>query len=145
MAPVVAALHFILAFTLVACLAIELALLRAQAERIHFSTLAKVDALYGASAGLLLLVGLYRATHFEKGWAYYAHSGPFLIKLALFALIAVLSIYPTVKFFQARRGDVQLAHATLNRIRKIVLLELMLVGVLIVCASYAAKGIGVVT
>lgn len=142
---VAAAIHFLLAFMVVACLAIEFALIKMPRERISFRTLARVDALYGLSAGLLAVVGLYRAISLEKGWAYYSHSLPFLIKLSLFAFIAIASIYPTMHFFRARHGDRLLDHAVINRISTIIGLELVLVVALIICASLAAKGIGVVT
>ena len=145
MTVAIPALHFLLAFVLVACLAVELTLLGAPPGRVPFPALAKIDALYGLSAGLLLAVGLYRAINLEKGWAYYSHSLPFLIKLGLFAAIAIASLYPTVHFFRARRGDKHVDQVTVDRIRKVVHIELALVGALIVCASLAAKGIGVVT
>ncbi|MFC0717065.1 DUF2214 family protein [Luteimonas padinae] len=145
MFPTFAALHFLLAFALVACLSAELALLKAPAERISYTALAKIDATYGASAGLLIAVGLYRAIYLEKGWAYYSHSLPFLIKLTLFAAIALLSIYPTIQFIGARRGDKIMEQRTIANIQKIIHIELMLVVVLIVCASLAAKGVGFVT
>lgn len=144
MPAIAAALHFLLAFLLVACLAIELALLKAPAARIPFPTLARVDAVYGLSAVLLLAVGLYRAIGLEKGWVYYSHSIPFLAKLGLFAAIAIASIYPTIQFLRARRGDKAVPQATVDRIRRIVRLELWLVAALVVCASLAAKGIGAI-
>lgn len=139
----VAALHFLLAFTLVGCLACELALLNAaKAEPRYFRTLARIDVLYGASAGLLLAVGLLRAFQFEKGWAFYSHSWPFVLKLTLFAVIALLSIYPTVQFFRARRGETPLSASALNMTKRVLLLELAAVAALIACASLAAKGLG---
>src|SRR5690606_23497706 len=74
------------------------------AGQLPFASLAKVDALYGLSAVLLVAVGLYRALHLDKGWEYYSHSVPFIIKLSLFGVIALLSVYPTVQFIRARRG-----------------------------------------
>src|SRR5690606_10376354 len=49
------------------------------AGQLPFASLAKVDALYGLSAVLLVAVGLYRALHLDKGWEYYSHSVPFII------------------------------------------------------------------
>lgn len=139
-----AALHFLSAFTLVACLGVELALLRGPPDQLRFASLARVDALYGVSAVVLVAVGVYRAVYLDKGWEYYSHSIPFLLKLALFGAIALLSIHPTVQFIRARRGDRQVAPGTVRRIRGIVTLELVLVAALIICASMAARGIGFV-
>jgi hypothetical protein len=51
---------------------------------------------------VLLVVGLLRMFLFEKGGVYYLHSGPFLTKLALFALLGLLSIGPTRRFLAMR-------------------------------------------
>ena len=60
--------------------------------------LQRIDALFGASAGVLLVVGVLRVFYFEKGAAYYFHSAPFIAKLVLFVAVGLLSIYPTVTF-----------------------------------------------
>ncbi len=52
----------------------------------------------GASAGLLLVVGLLRVFYFEKGAAFYFGNAFFLAKLALFVVVGLLSIYPTREF-----------------------------------------------
>lgn len=137
-----AALHFLLAFTLVACLAAELTLLRGPPQQLPFASLARIDAVYGLSAVLLVAVGLYRALFLDKGWQYYSHSVPFILKLSLFGAIALLSIYPTVQFVRSRRGGRSVTAETAGRIRKIVVAELVLVAALIICASMAARGIG---
>lgn len=137
-----AALHFLLAFTLVACLAAELALLRGPSAQLPFSSLAKIDAVYGLSAVLLVAVGVYRALFLDKGWDYYSQSIPFILKLSLFGLVALLSIHPTVQFIRARRGGREMTPQAVRRIRMIVALELVLIAALIVCASMAARGIG---
>jgi uncharacterized membrane protein len=55
-----------------------------------------------ASAGVLLGLGMLRMFLFEKDGVYYLHSGPFLTKLALFALFGLLSIGPTRRFLAMR-------------------------------------------
>ena len=56
------------------------------------------DAVYGVAATVLLVVGLLRVFYTEKGAAYYFASFTFLAKLALFVVVGILSIYPTIKF-----------------------------------------------
>jgi putative membrane protein len=85
--------------------------------------------------------------HLEKGAAYYFHSIPFLAKLSLFAIIGLLSIYPTVQFLKwrtaVRQGQAPvLADDTRRRIRRVIHLELAAVVVLILCAALMAKGVG---
>jgi putative membrane protein len=129
----VAFVHHLLAFTLIGALV---------AERVLFSPtptrrLRVIDAVYGASAGLLLLVGLARALWLEKGAAFYFANPFFLAKLTLFVLVGVASIYPTLMF---RKPAMTPAQAL--RVRRILDLELTGVVAILFCAALMAKGIG---
>ena len=118
--------HHLGAFTLVAALAAELVLLDrnlslAQAKRIQ-----RADMVYGASAGVLVVAGLFRVLYFEKGSAYYFHNVFFIVKMSLFLFVALLSIYPTVLFlswnkFLKAGSPPQSTDFQLQRIRKILL------------------------
>jgi putative membrane protein len=141
-------LHYVAAFTLAGALAIELVLLRDELTLRSAHRLLIVDAVLGASAGVVLVAGLLRVFYFEKGAAYYFHSLPFIAKFSLFVAIALLSIYPTVTFLSWRgavkRGQAPaLEPGKLRRIRSLIHLELVLLVVLILCAALMAKGIGV--
>jgi putative membrane protein len=147
MTPLFAFLHHVAAFTLVAALAIEFVLLRGELTAQRARQVLAADAIFGISAGVILLVGLARVFHLEKGAAYYFHSIPFLAKLSLFAIIGLLSIYPTVQFLKwrtaVRQGQAPvLADGTRRRIRRVIHLELAAVVVLILCAALMAKGVG---
>ena len=79
---------------------------------------------------------------------YYLHSAPFIAKVSLFALVALLSIYPTVVFLSwrpsLRLGQPPLPDARkIRRVRSLIHWELAAVVVLILCAALMAKGIGV--
>src|SRR5262245_10954287 len=60
-------LHHLAAFTLVATLAIEYVLIRQELTLATARRLTITDAVFGASAGVLLVVGLLRVFYFEKG------------------------------------------------------------------------------
>ncbi len=49
---------------------------------------------------------------FEKGWAYYIGNHACLAKMALFVAVALLSIYPTVRFL-SWRGAVKQGQAAI--------------------------------
>ena len=98
MSAFVAVLHHVAAFTLVAAVAVEFVLLRGEltvqrARQIRFAELA-----LGIAAGIVFVVGMLRVGFFEKGADYYLHSLPFLAKVSLFVIIALLSIYPRIQF-----------------------------------------------
>src|SRR5687767_15485356 len=89
-------LHHAAAFLLVAVVMVELVLLRGELTLASARTLLRMDSVYGLSATILLIVGFVRVFQTEKGSDYYFHSGPFLVKLALFIVVGLLSIVLTV-------------------------------------------------
>ena len=140
-------LHHVAAFALVAALVVEFVLIREEITLQAARRVLLADLVYGAAAGGVLVVGLLRVFFFEKGAGYYLHSAPFIAKVSLFALIALLSIYPTVVFL-SWRPSVKLGRPPpadarrIRRIRSLIHWELAGVLVLIFCAALMAKGIG---
>jgi len=136
-------LHHLAAFTLVGALVAEMVLLKAEPAALATRRLAAIDALYGASAGVLLIVGLLRVFYFEKGAAYYFHSVPFLAKLALFIAVGLLSIYPTITFRRwAKQPTLTVAAASLRSVRRVVHIQLAGVVLIVLFAAMMARGIG---
>jgi putative membrane protein len=85
--------------------------------------------------------------YFEKGPTYYLHSAPFIAKLTLFAIVGLISIYPTAEFLSWRNALVRDQVPTLpdtkrRRLRSVIQVELVGVVLLILCAALMAKGIG---
>ena len=141
-------LHHVAAFALVAALVVEFVLIREEITLQAARRLLLADLVFGAAAGSILVVGLLRVFFFEKGPLYYLHSAPFIAKVSLFALVALLSIYPTVVFLSwrpsVRLGQPPLPDARkIRRVRSLIHWELAAVVVLILCAALMAKGIGV--
>ena len=141
-------LHHVAAFSLVAVLAVEFVLIREEITLQAARRLLLADLVFGAAAGSVLVVGLLRVFFFEKGPLYYLHSAPFIAKVSLFALVALLSIYPTVVFLSwrpaVRLGQPPLPDARkIRRVRSLIHWELAAVVVLIFFAALMAKGIGV--
>lgn len=133
-------LHHLAAFAVVAAIVVEFVLIRDELNARTVRRLAIADAVLGLSATMLLGVGLLRVFYFEKGAAYYFANGAFIAKLALFVGVALLSIYPTVKFLRWRKKAP--APATVPAIRRILHLELIGVALILLAAALMAKGIG---
>jgi putative membrane protein len=124
-------LHHAAAFIVVATLVVELVLLKGELTLTSARSVLRMDAAYGIAATVLLVVGLLRVFYTEKGAAYYFHSGTFLAKLALFIVVGVLSIYPTMKFLGWRPALREqrvptLAPGTRRTVRMLVHAELTL-------------------
>jgi putative membrane protein len=147
MAAFIAFLHHIAAFTLVAALVVELILIRDPLTLAAARRIRGADMIYGMAAGVVLVAGLLRVFHFEKGFDYYFSSVPFLAKLSLFIAVALLSIYPTIEFVSWRkllaRGQVPpLTEGKRRTIRLLMHWQLGAILALILCAALMAKGIG---
>jgi putative membrane protein len=142
-------LHHVAAFALVAALVLEFVLINDELSVKTARKLQLADLAFGASAGVVLIVGFLRVVYFEKGASYYFHSMPFLLKLSLFAVVALLSIYPTVEFLSWRKslkaGKAPLVtHHKLRLMRSIIHWELAGVVFIILSAALMARGAGYV-
>jgi putative membrane protein len=140
-------LHHLAAFTLVAALAVEVALFKPPLTVTQARRLQVTDLIFGAAATLLLVVGLTRVFYFEKGPAYYFANVFFLVKLGAFIAAALLSIDPTVLFLSWRRaikaGEApQIPPHRVRRARLCMMLELTAIVVILICAPLMARGFG---
>jgi putative membrane protein len=140
-------LHHAAAFVVVAVLAVELVLLKGELTLTSSRSLVRMDAAYGVAAAVLLIAGLLRVFYTEKGAAYYFASGTFLAKLALFLIVGLLSIYPTLTFLRWRPALREQRVPTLaadarRTLRLLVHAELTLLFVIMLLAAMMARGIG---
>ena len=145
MSTLLAFLHHLCAFTLVAAVAIEFTLIRQELTLASARRLQVTDIVLGTAAGALLVIGLLRVSFFEKGAAYYWHSHAFLTKFALFVIIGLLSIVPTMEFLSWRdaiaAGQVPVMDAaTRKRVTMIIHIELAAIAVILLCAAIMARG-----
>ncbi len=145
MTTLFAFLHHVAAFTLVGALAVEFVLIRGDLTLSTARRLQVTDAVLGASATILLIVGLCRVFFFEKGAAYYFHNHAFLGKLSLFVIVTILSIVPTLEFLSWRKavraGLVPaVAAAKLKRARMIIHIELAAIVLIVLFAAMMARG-----
>lgn len=143
----VAFLHHLLAFTLVACIAYEFLAFRRVLTFEEAHRIQRVDLVYGISAGLLLVVGLLRVFVFEKGVNYYIHNSFFWVKMAAFALVALMSIDPTLRFIRWNRTlkegqPLEISEAEFKRTRFLLHLELVGIVIILLAAAMMARGIG---
>ena len=144
---IMAFLHHLAAFTLTAAIIYELVTFRKDLSLAEARKIQRMDILYGISAGVLVIVGLLRVFYFEKGAAFYAQNWFFWLKMAGFALAALLSIYPTVRFVRWRRSLAgnqvpQLTDQEASRIKMILRLEMLAIGVILFAAAMMARGVG---
>ena len=104
---ILAILHHIVVFGLVAHIMAEAVLLRPGIGAVEIGMLARLDRAYAMTAGAVIIIGILRVIFGIRGWEYYVGNPWFWAKMASFAAIAILSIPPTRRFSAWRRA----AHA----------------------------------
>lgn len=138
--------HFACIFSLAALLAGEVFVLRAFLPRERVTQIQVIDRWYGIAAGLVIVTGLLLVFFGAKGSAYYAHNAIFWVKMAVFVVIALLSIVPTVAFSRWNRrlaedGSIALTDPEYRRLRTLLWTEVGLFALLPLCAALMANGI----
>lgn len=140
-------LHHLAAFTLVAALAVEVALFRPPLSSAQARRLQRTDLVFGLSATAVLIIGALRVAWFEKTTVYYLHDVFFLAKLAAFLVAALISVYPTITFLSwsapLRAGAApEVSAGRAGRVRLCLMLELGAIAVILACAALMARGFG---
>lgn len=136
-------IHFISVFVIVSSLVAEHLLLRKQLTKKEIGRLANIDGCYGMAALALLAAGLTLwLGDVGKPAVFYTHNWIFHTKVSFFIMVGLLSIYPTVFFIKARKGNpdelVQVPKAVFWLLR----IELLLLFIIPLLAGLMAKGVG---
>jgi putative membrane protein len=139
--------HLLAIFTMVVFLASEAALCRVEwLNAAVVERLGKVDMVYGIAAGMVLVTGLARVFLGSKGAAWYAHNPLLYLKLAMFLVIGLISIKPTLMFVRWRRalrasGTLPDA-AEIKKARKLVMVQAHIFPLIPLAAVFLARGFG---
>jgi putative membrane protein len=134
--------HFLGLAAFAAALAVELTLFRRRVDGRTARRLAMADLVYGLAAALVIATGLLKLFAGDKPAAYYGHNAFFHVKLTVFLLIFLMSIYPTMQFVRNRRaadGDVVEYPALVGTLLKV---ELAATALLPLLAVLMARGFG---
>ena len=135
-----AVVHHLVVFSLLAIVVAELSLVRRGMDAATLTTMARIDLAYGALAAIALTAGLVRAVYAAKGWDFYSQNGFFWAKIAIFVVIGLLSVPPTLKFLQWRKLPHVPQDAQVDAVRVYLWAELGLFALLPVCAAGMARG-----
>ena len=139
--------HLLAILTMVVFLASEAALCRVEwLNAAVVERLGKIDMVYGISAGLVLLTGLARVFLGSKGAAWYAHNPLLYLKLAMFLVIGLVSIKPTLMFVRWRRtlrASGALPDALeIKKARRLVMVQAHILPFIPLAAVFLARGFG---
>lgn len=142
---VLAAVHIVAILTLVVFLSSEAALCRTEwMNAAVVQRLARLDIIYGISAGVLLLSGVARVVWGVKGMGWYVSQPLFHLKVTLFVLAGLMSIKPSIdirRWVKQLRTDGSLPSDTAVRAaRRWIMWQAHLIPVIAVIAVFWARG-----
>ena len=139
--------HLLAILTMVVFLASEAALCRPEwLNAAVVERLARIDMVYGAAAGAVLLTGLLRVFMGAKGAAWYSHNPLLYLKLGLFLVTGLLSIKPSMVFARWRRelratGTLPDA-VEVRRVRRLVMVQAHILPFIPLAAVFLTRGYG---
>lgn len=104
------------------------------------------DTIYGLSAVTIVITGVLRVMYFGKGTDYYLNSSVFYVKVGIFIIVSLLSLYPTFSFVSWVKGlrDRQAPSLELSQLQWLSWLirgELMGFALIPLFAAILARGI----
>ena len=141
---VLAILHHLAILTLIVLLAFEFALLRPGITADMLRRVTNVDAAYGASAGLVVVIGVSRVIWGAKGAEFYLSNPWFWAKMGSLLCIGLLSIPPTLALLKWRKARALDAAFLPNdgevaRLRRFVHVEVGLLALVVAFAAAMAR------
>ena len=139
--------HFLAILTMVVFLASEAALCRREwLNAAVVERLAKVDLIYGISSIAVLLTGVARTYWGMKGAGWYWTQPLLHAKITLFIVVAVMSIFPTLRFTRWRRNlratGALPTELEIKKTRRLIMIEAHLVALIPLLAVFLARGVG---
>ena len=110
--------------------------------------LQRIDNIYGLAAILIVVTGLLNWMVFGKGFNYYANNAIFIIKISLYILVGLLSIYPTVLFIRFKKRNKvekpdQIEFEKGSMVRRVIIIELLIMTMIPFLAELMANGIDI--
>ncbi len=146
MEPLVAYLHYLSIILTAGFLVGELVTCRPGMTAEQARRLATIDVVFFTSALAALATGLLRLFFYAKGVGFYTGNPTFWAKMALYVIIAVLSIKPTRTFIRWKRaasmGGAAPSGHEIAGARRFIHIELGLLALMPLMAVLMARGLG---
>jgi putative membrane protein len=123
----------------------EHVILKPRMTQEQVKSLAVVDLIYGLSAILVLATGLLRWFMYGKGYDFYMSTPLFHIKLTLFIVLGILSIFPTLKILKWKKQykggeEPEISEKQVKRLLMFIRIELLIVAIIPLLAVMIARG-----
>ena len=144
---ILAYLHLLAILTMVVFISSEAALCRIDWLNAKVvERLARIDMVYGIAAIAVLATGIARTWWGVKGTAWYWTNPLLHIKLTLFIIVGVLSIFPTLTYLRWRKtlratGALP-TEPEIRKTRKLVMIQAHIIALIPLFAVFLARGFG---
>lgn len=136
-------LHFVSIIAMFAAVVAQHLALRPSLSRRDLGRIQKMDLVYAIAVVVVLLTGFAQWLWVAKPAEFYSRNPVFHVKLTLFLVVGLVSIYPSVFFGKQRKGDPSEMVAVPKGIAWSVRIELFLLLLMPLLASMMARGIGI--
>ena len=135
-------LHFLAILLVFGSLLVEIVLVKKTLPKKMLKLIGKIDALYGLAILLLFGAGLSLWFWVGKPAEFYSQNPIFILKFVLVCLVGILSIWPTIFFIKNQKGNDEDVVKIPSYIRKIILVDVVLLLVVPMLAVLMARGVG---
>lgn len=139
--------HYLAMMFLAAALIAEHLMFTPRPERAIARKLVVVDLIYGISLLVVFVTGISRMFHGGKGALFYMGNSAYHAKFWLFIAMALIWIYPAIKFFGWRRtlragGAPVMSDTESKRVLMAIRIQLLILVLLPLLAAMMARGVG---
>lgn len=138
-------IHYVAIMMMAGTAVAELYLLKLTPSRENVRLLPRIDRFYGITASLVFITGILRMYHGGKGADWYWSNGLMHGAITAFAVAAIVSIVPTVRYLRWSR-HVENALPAADDFRKtriLIHVQLTLLTLVALLITLVAKGYGV--
>jgi len=140
-------LHFVSIFVLFGYLIVEMVTIKGELDAAGIRRLARADIIYFGAAIAAFVTGLLRLFYGARGSGFYLTSWPIYVKVAIFLVIGLISVMPTLTILRWRRAVDQDAAWKVpaqeqRKVRRIVMAELHLAALVPIFAVIMSRGLG---
>ena len=106
------------------------------------------DSIYGIAGLAILITGILRVKYFGQGGGFYTSNPIFWIKITLYIVVGLLSLYPTITYILwsiplSKNKLPNISEQLVKRFRLIITTELIGFAIIPFFATLMARGIGI--
>ena len=143
----VAYVHYLGIILCFGSLLFERLTLKVDLNRYEIISMIIADAVYGLAGVAILVTGILRVKYFGQGGDFYTGNPVFWIKVSLYILVGLLSLYPTITYILwaiplSKNKLPEISENLVKRFKLIITTELVGFSIIPFFATLMARGIG---